>query len=292
MDSSTSEIEVVNGKLKKELVVKEKEDEEEEKKDEVKEMRNAKLLKNEKEELKVKEEEEEEEEDSDDDETEMDNEEDEEDEEEEKLKELIVDMQLVRDYFTPGAENEVPLASYLKAYVELNKFIKMLGKFYYFVSLDVKRKIATLRKKMAGENSQYYVDLKTMIKYETENGLVVEKSMSGTEALLMLHRGLEFARDFMTELVKEKEEPKLSEAASRIYVSTTGRFHPPILRETFSLVLRMLPNRATIRSRVAKENEEAEETLKRLLPEVIKSVTETYDVCQRIYQDYNLLNLP
>ncbi|XP_045104040.1 ceramide-1-phosphate transfer protein-like [Portunus trituberculatus] len=220
----------------------------------------------------------------------MDNqEEDEEDEEEENLKELVLDLVFLRDHFLPGAEGEVPLASYVKGYVELNKFIKMLGLAYHFVAYDVKMKLATLQKKMAGANGQYYMDMKTMIKYETENDLIEhQKSMSGTEALLMLHRGLEFARDFMLELLKD-EESELGEVASRIYLSTTGKYHPPLLRTPFSLVLKLLPCRSKIRRKVAKENEEVEETLKKLLPEAISSVTETYNACQKMFKDHDLL---
>ncbi|KAK8404018.1 hypothetical protein O3P69_000230 [Scylla paramamosain] len=214
-------------------------------------------------ELKLKEEEEEEEEENelindveeDEDELEKDNEEDddeedEEEEEEEEEKELVLDLKLVRDCFTPGAEGEVPLAPYVKGFLELNKFIKMLGKLYHFVAYDVKVKTAVVQKKMARENGQHYVNLKSMIKYEMENSLLVQKSTSGTKAILLLHRGLEFTCEFLKEMMKEEEEPKLGEIASKIYLSTTGSYQATYLREPFSCVLKMLPTRATLRNRM------------------------------------------
>ncbi|XP_045118269.1 ceramide-1-phosphate transfer protein-like [Portunus trituberculatus] len=232
-----------------------------------------------------------EEDDDEEDDDEEEEQDDEEEEEEEEENELVLDLKLVGDCFTPGDDGDVPLAPYLKGFLELNKFIKMLGKLYHFVAYDVKVKTAVVQKKMARENGQHYVNLKSMIKYEMENSLLVQKSTSGTKAILLLHRGMEFTCQFLREMIKEEEEPKLGEIASKIYLSTTGSYQATYLREPFSCVLKLLPTRATLRNRVAKGKEEAEEKVMRLLFDAIKSITETYDAVQKIYSENNLLDM-
>ncbi|KAG0723135.1 hypothetical protein GWK47_043209 [Chionoecetes opilio] len=70
-----------------------------------------------------------------------DEDEEEEEEDTDKVKVLDVDGTILRDYFTPGVEGEVPLASYVRAYQEMSKFIKKLGPIFTFVAYDAKRKV-------------------------------------------------------------------------------------------------------------------------------------------------------
>ncbi|KAG0719894.1 Ceramide-1-phosphate transfer protein [Chionoecetes opilio] len=145
----------------------------------------------------------------DDDEEEDDEEEDDEDDddEEDDEKKCRVDIELIRDGLTPGAEGEVPIVPYLSAYIEIYKCIKLMGPLFYFVAYDVKLKINILKKELAGKNRQHYVDVRTMIAYEKKNNLMFRPDcLSGTNALLQLHRLLEFLPDFMKELVKDDEE--------------------------------------------------------------------------------------
>ncbi|KAG0710277.1 Ceramide-1-phosphate transfer protein [Chionoecetes opilio] len=150
--------------------------------------------------------------------------------------------------------------------------------------------INVVKKELAGENRQHYVDVRTMIAYEKKNNLLYRSGgLSGTDALLQLHRALEFVCDFMKELMKdEEEEPALGQVASELYLATVGRFHPSILSRTFSGVLYLLPSRTTIQDRITRENEEAEELMRRVMPEAIWSVTQTYEACQALYRDNDL----
>lgn len=43
---------------------------------------------------------------------------------------------------------------------------------------------------------------------------------------------------------------------------------------------------------MAKGNPEAEKKLKKVLPEVVKAVKETYAICQTLYEERNLHVLP
>ncbi|KAG0717283.1 Ceramide-1-phosphate transfer protein [Chionoecetes opilio] len=368
--------------------------------------------------------------------------EDEEEEEKEEYKEkvLAVDYAVARDDFTPGAEGEVPLASYVRAYQEFKKFIKLMGPLFYFVAYDAKRKVTyslqryqysyklmdVVKKEMAGENGRYYVDVRTMINYEKENDLVYRSSpmsgtdavlhlnrglgrwrwwwwlsgthailhlklglgswwwwwwlsgtdavlhlnrglgrwrwwwwlsgtdailhfnlglgswrwwwwlwlsgtdavlhlnlalarwrwwwwlsgtdavlhlnrglstwrwwwwLSGTDAVLHLNRGLKLAIGLMKEMMKDEEEPTFGQVASELYLTTMAKFHPSMLSTMFSGVLLLMPSRATVRNRIARGTDEGEVLLRRLMPEAIRSVTQTYEACQALYRQHDLHNL-
>lgn len=213
-----------------------------------------------------------------------------EEEEEEDEQELAVNLKVMRDGFTPGAEGEVPLASYFKAYHEVNKFMMCMGPLFTFVTYEVENKMAVVQKKMAGENGHHYVNLKTMMDYETELGIVtngtVGDPLSGTNAFLNLHRGLEFARGFLEKAVKEEEEdgPTLGQAASELYRSTLARFNHSSMVDVVSSVLMLMPAHTSLMNMMTKGNEEAEEKVLRLIPEVITSMKETYEACQTLYR--------
>ncbi|MPC15978.1 hypothetical protein E2C01_008785 [Portunus trituberculatus] len=139
-----------------------------------------------------------EEDDDEEDDDEEEEQDDEEEEEEEEENELVLDLKLVGDCFTPVKAIQ-PGVSTMLVDVQINL-------------------TAVVQKKMARENGQHYVNLKSMIKYEMENSLLVQKSTSGTKAILLLHRGMEFTCQFLREMIKEEEEPKLG-------VATMKRFH-------------------------------------------------------------------
>ncbi|XP_050699245.1 ceramide-1-phosphate transfer protein-like isoform X2 [Eriocheir sinensis] len=212
------------------------------------------------------------------------------DDKEEDRKEMVVDLEVLRDGFTPGANGEVPLQAYVNAFTEMSNFFKLLGPLFHFVAFDVNRKLAQLKEKLAGETRQHYVDARTMLDYEVRMGVAgCTSPPSGAVSFLHLHRGFEFASNFMEVLLEEEEEPSLGQVASTLYKATVGRFHPPILSTPFSAVLLLLPSRATVRRRIVKGNTELEGKLKKLMPDIIKAVKETYAASQTLYQERDLL---
>ncbi|KAG0722584.1 hypothetical protein GWK47_044220 [Chionoecetes opilio] len=108
----------------------------------------------------------------------------------------------------------------------------------------------------------------------------------------------------------EEEEPALGQVASELYLATVGRFHPSILSRTFSGVRICCPAEPPSRTgtktsvrvmerdggedsveayrEITRENEEAEELMRRVMPEAIWSVTQTYEACQALYRDNDL----
>ena len=62
------------------------------------------------------------------------------------------------------------LASYVKGYREVYKFLNLLGTVFGWVGSDVWAKIVQLEKYLAGEEKEHYQNIKAMIDYEvTEN---------------------------------------------------------------------------------------------------------------------------
>ena len=62
------------------------------------------------------------------------------------------------------------MASYVKGYREVYKFLNLLGTVFGWVGSDVWAKIVQLEKYLAGEEKEHYQNIKAMIDYEvTEN---------------------------------------------------------------------------------------------------------------------------
>ena len=58
------------------------------------------------------------------------------------------------------------LASYVKGYREVYKFLNLLGTVFGWVGSDVWAKIVQLEKYLAGEEKEHYQNIKAMIDYE------------------------------------------------------------------------------------------------------------------------------
>ena len=58
------------------------------------------------------------------------------------------------------------LASYVKGYREVYKFLNLLGTVFGWVGSDVWAKIVQLEKYLAGQEKEHYQNIKAMIDYE------------------------------------------------------------------------------------------------------------------------------
>merc|ERR1711962_1256368 len=95
------------------------------------------------------------------------------------------------------------LASYVKGYREVYKFLNLLGTVFGWVGSDVWAKIVTLQKYLDGTNKDNYQNIKEMINYEMEHDLIKTKKRddpSGSRTLLRLHRALEYIIAFLHKL--------------------------------------------------------------------------------------------
>ena len=61
------------------------------------------------------------------------------------------------------------LASYVKGYREVYKFLNLLGTVFGWVGSDVWAKIVQLEKYLAGDEKEHYQNIKSMIDYEVTN---------------------------------------------------------------------------------------------------------------------------
>jgi len=87
------------------------------------------------------------------------------------LEDADFSLELLTQHFkdstaTPG----LCLASYVKGYREVYKFLNLLGTVFGWVGSDVWAKIVQLEKYLAGEEKEHYQNIKAMIDYEvTDN---------------------------------------------------------------------------------------------------------------------------
>ncbi|XP_063851733.1 ceramide-1-phosphate transfer protein-like isoform X1 [Scylla paramamosain] len=216
--------------------------------------------------------------------------------------ELVFDLQLVLDGFSEcrGEDGQLYLDAYLRAYSELNKFLQLLGTIFNFVSHDIQKKVTILQCYRKGGAGDYYYSIQSMIEYEQENNLLTcTDPQSGSRTLLRLHRGLEFISGFMAEIHKAADTAGLGSTTSELYGRTLAKHHNWVLAKTVGAVLLMMPNKQTIIDRVilgskpmtggvaaVRAHNEA------LMPKVIEVMNSVYNLTQKLYEDYNILDLP
>ncbi|XP_071523854.1 ceramide-1-phosphate transfer protein-like isoform X3 [Panulirus ornatus] len=218
------------------------------------------------------------------------------------VQDLNFDLQLVLDGFSQckGDDGQLYLDGYLRAYSELNKFLKLLGTVFNFVSHDIQKKVTTLQCYRKGGAGDYYYSIQSMIEYERENNLMMSSDQqSGSRTLLRLHRGLEFITGFLSEIHKASEDSGLGSVTSELYGRTLAKFHNWILAKTVGAVLLMMPNKKTIIDRVilgsklvAGGSSAVRAHNEALMPKVVEVMTSVYNLTQKLYEDYELLDLP
>ncbi|XP_069178627.1 ceramide-1-phosphate transfer protein-like [Procambarus clarkii] len=195
--------------------------------------------------------------------------------------------------FTVPEGGQLALAGYLESWTEVNKFFDVLGPFFQFVARDVSAKVGILEKYLHGTNGERYSTVQSMIIYERDNGLLISSDRpSGARTLLRLHRGLDYASEFVKELGNTSVENNFGRRVSEIYLSTLGRLQNKILAKTISGLLLLLPPRKTLLQRISKRNIEVERELLRQFPMMSESMSLAYNKTQQIYEEYNILDLP
>ncbi|XP_042213484.1 ceramide-1-phosphate transfer protein-like isoform X2 [Homarus americanus] len=215
---------------------------------------------------------------------------------------LNFDLQMVLDGFTQCKrdDGQLYMDGYLRAYSEVNKFLKILGMVFNFVSHDIQKKVTTLQCYRKGGAGDYYYSIQSMIEYERENNLLTSSDQqSGSRTLLRLHRGLEFITGFFSEIHKATDETGLGTISSELYGRTLSKHHNWVLAKTVSTVLLMMPTKQTIIERVVLGskpitggNSAIRAHNEALMPKVIDVMNSIYNLTQKLYEDYGLLDLP
>ncbi|XP_042887394.1 ceramide-1-phosphate transfer protein-like [Penaeus japonicus] len=216
--------------------------------------------------------------------------------------ELLFDLQMVLDGFSQckREDGQLYLDGYLRAYSEINKFFQILGNVFNFVAQDVQKKITILQCYRKGGAGDYYYSIQSMIEYERENNLLTSKDQqSGARTLLRLHRALEFITGFLSELHKAPDESGLGSVTSEVYSRTLAKFHGWVVAKTVGAVLLMMPTKNTIIERVSLASKQVTGGIEAvrahneaLMPKVIEVMTSVYNLTQKLYEDYEILDLP
>ncbi|KAK7069430.1 Gltpd1p [Halocaridina rubra] len=209
--------------------------------------------------------------------------------------ELAFDLQTVIDGFTECKKDDgqLHMDGYLRAYSEINKFFQILGTVFNFVASDVQKKITILQCYRKGGAGDYYYSIQSMIEYERENNLISNKDrQSGARTLLRLHRALEFITGFLSELHKAPDDSGLGSVTSEVYSRTLAKFHGWVLAKTVGAVLLMMPTKQTIVERITGGIEAVRVHNESLMPKAIDVMNSVYNLTQKLYEDYEILDLP
>ena len=141
------------------------------------------------------------------------------------------------------------LASYVKGYREVYKFLNLLGTVFGWVGSDVWAKIVQLEKYLGGEEKEHYQNCKAMIEYEVitkkkedlltnpyqkvEHDLIKTKKKddpSGSRTLLRLHRALEYIIAFLHKLDDIQDADLCSVISVEAYEATLMKYHPWVVQ--------------------------------------------------------------
>lgn len=190
------------------------------------------------------------------------------------------------------SKDDVILDHYIKSYVEINKFIKLLGTVFSFVAIDVKTKLELLYTLSIGENGSNFTTIRSMLEFEVSRGIPEQHNhMSGSRALLKLHRGLAFIREFLSSFRQLQPTEKTRKACQESYDKTLAQYHSWVVRKAAYLAMLAMPTRDQLLQRsVGTRDEDVRDALN-VLPEIIDVAKVVYDRTQRLYERLGLGNL-
>merc|ERR1712198_90791 len=164
------------------------------------------------------------------------------------------------------------LASYVKGYREVYKFLNLLGTVFGWVGSDVWAKIVQLEKYLAGEEKEH---------------------PSGSRTLLRLHRALEYIIAFLHKLDDIQDADLCSVISVEAYEATLMKYHPWVVQKAAKLAMKLLPTKGGLILKVHPEG--SEEGIKKTLenfPKAVSAMRAAYDALHVHYEEKDLLNIP
>ncbi|KTG05880.1 hypothetical protein cypCar_00018876 [Cyprinus carpio] len=140
-----------------------------------------------------------------------------------------------------------------------------------------------------------YTSIRSMIKWELENGLVDfhKQTNSGCRTLLRLHRALLWLQNFLQELGKDASEGehlrRPSDLCKETYQRTLAHHHNWWVRKAAELAFLAMPERPYFYQLVCVETQsEAAVVLNR----VVRAIGEVYERNEVALQEHGMLDLP
>merc|ERR1711970_1596723 len=173
----------------------------------------------------------------------------------------MASLELLTQHFKDStAAPGLCLASYVKGYREVYKFLNLLGTVFGWVGSDVWAKIVQLEKYLAGEEKEHYQNIKAMIDYEVEHDLIKTKKKddpSGSRTLLRLHRALEYIIGFLHKLEDIEDEGYCSVISREAYEATLMKYHPWVVQKAAKLAMGLLPTKKGLIAKVCPDGDVA-----------------------------------
>ncbi|KAG0704989.1 hypothetical protein GWK47_024598 [Chionoecetes opilio] len=130
-----------------------------------------------------------------------------------------------------------------------------------------------------------------MIAYEKNNNLLFRRIVCPVPNALL--QRTEYGSSCLTSEgagEDDEEEPCWTVASS--YLANDGTFSILLSRGPYLASCICCPAEPPSRTRyITQGNEEAEELIKRVMPEAIWSVTQTYEACQALYREHDFTSL-
>ncbi|XP_050732752.1 ceramide-1-phosphate transfer protein-like isoform X2 [Eriocheir sinensis] len=213
-----------------------------------------------------------------------------------KENDLILDYKVLTAGLTPTPDNLLYLDGYLDAYIEMNKFLGVLGAIFNMVTNEVKSKVSILREHRQSAEGEHYETVSSLLRYEqsqAHGGVPGDRGgrPSGARTLLRLHRALEFVMEFLGLLLRPKEG-FFGGQVSRVYGATLGRHHNSLIKATTSTALFTMSSHATIMQKMMKGKTVMSDSVRLNMEQAIAAIRAAYDYTQSLYQQYGYLDLP
>lgn len=172
--------------------------------------------------------------------------------------------------------------------MDSSRFLGMMGTVFSFVASDVHSKLKILQTFRQSEKSSHYEDVKSMAKYETENS-VIKTEGNGCRTLLRLHRALLFIIKLFEDISNASNHDSMATVAHNAYSATLAQYHTWLIRKAVGVAVYTLPSRQSFLQKFGASTEQ--ETLDQVKDLVGKMYT-VYNEVQKIYEEYNILQLP
>ena len=197
------------------------------------------------------------------------------------------------DLFSKCAQNdveEVDMDCYLDAWDELIRFLNLMGSAFTFVSSDVTKKVAILRKFRADCPEEYKSVVK-MLAHEKTNGVIKTVQINGSRTLLRLHRALKFLQILFAKLAKNEDKGKVSDMAYNAYHSSPmAKYHPWLVRKAVGVAVYVLPNREGFIETLNQNVPTAE--LESTMESCSSNMEIIYKHTDALYKENDMLELP